>query len=26
MDYARHDGLRLGAAVITILILGRYLG
>ena len=26
MDYARHDGLRLGLQVITILILAAYLG
>jgi succinate dehydrogenase / fumarate reductase membrane anchor subunit len=26
MDYARHDGLRLGLQVITILVLAAYLG
>jgi succinate dehydrogenase / fumarate reductase membrane anchor subunit len=26
MDYARHDGLRLGLEVITILVLAAYLG
>jgi succinate dehydrogenase / fumarate reductase membrane anchor subunit len=26
MDYARHDGLRLGLQVLTILILAAYLG
>ena len=26
MDYARHDGLRLGLQVITILLLAGYLG
>jgi succinate dehydrogenase / fumarate reductase, membrane anchor subunit len=26
MDYARHDGLRLGLQVVTILMLAAYLG
>jgi succinate dehydrogenase hydrophobic anchor subunit len=26
MDYAKHDGLRLGLEVITILIIAAYLG